>query len=139
MGAWFSNTHSISDNQDYFEYIVKKRGEKTVNPSIRIYINEIENRITFEIKTQHLELLTRGTMKLPVSTKSNINQYENGENVSNLENTGVVLVHHNVANSEIQESCIYFVPNKSFGHLLDILPFLKNIWFRIYVYWSMVY
>ena len=102
MGARFSNTHSISDNQDYFEYIVKKRGEKTVNPSIQVYINEIENRITFEIKTQHLELLTRGTMKLPVSTKSKINQYENGENVSNLEITGVVLVHYNIANNNYQ-------------------------------------
>ena len=30
---------SIWDIQDYFEYILKKHGEKTVNPSIRIYIN----------------------------------------------------------------------------------------------------
>ena len=102
MGARFSNTHSISDNQDYFEYIVKKHGEKTVNPSIRIYINKIENRITFEIKTRHPELLTRGTMKLPISTKSKTNQYENGENVSNLEITGVVLVHYNIANNNYQ-------------------------------------
>ena len=30
---------------------LKKHGEKTVNPSIRIYINKIENRITFKIET----------------------------------------------------------------------------------------
>ena len=40
--------------QNYFEYIFekkKKNGEKIVNPSIRIYTNKIENRITFKIKT----------------------------------------------------------------------------------------
>ena len=30
-----------------------KHGEKTDNPSIRIYINKIENRITFKIKTRY--------------------------------------------------------------------------------------
>ena len=46
-------SYSISDVQDYFEYILKKHGEKAVNPSIKIYINKIENRITFKIKTGH--------------------------------------------------------------------------------------
>ena len=36
-----------------------------------------------------------------------------------------------------------FAPNKSFGQLLDISPekflLFRNIWFRIFVYWSMVY
>ena len=35
-------SYSISGIQDYFEYILKKHGEKTVNPSIRIYINKIK-------------------------------------------------------------------------------------------------
>ena len=34
-------SYSISDIQDYFEHILKNHVEKTVNPSIRIYINEI--------------------------------------------------------------------------------------------------
>ena len=34
-------SYSISDVQDYFEYILKKHGEKAVTPSIRIYINKI--------------------------------------------------------------------------------------------------
>ena len=46
-------SYSISHVQDYFEYILKKHGEKAVNPSIKIYINKIENRITFKIKTGH--------------------------------------------------------------------------------------
>ena len=61
----------ISDIQDYFEYILKKHGEKAVNLSIRIYISKIGNRITFKIKTgYYLELLTPETMKLLGSTKS---------------------------------------------------------------------
>ena len=64
-------SYSILDIQDYFEYILKKNGEKTVNSSIRIYINKIENKITFKIKTAYyLELLTPETKKLLGSTKS---------------------------------------------------------------------
>ena len=44
-------SYSISDIKDYFEYIFRKHGEKTVNPSMQSYMNEIENRITFKIKT----------------------------------------------------------------------------------------
>ena len=44
-----------------------------VNPSIRICINKIENRITFKIKIgYYLELLTPETMKLIGSTKLKI-------------------------------------------------------------------
>ena len=55
-------------------YLKKKHGEKTVNSSIRIYVNKIENKITFKIKTGHyLELLTRKTKKQLETTKSKIN------------------------------------------------------------------
>ena len=43
-------SYSISDIQDYFEYILKKHSESPDNQSIRMYINRIENRITFKIK-----------------------------------------------------------------------------------------
>ena len=57
-------SYSVSDIQDYFEYILKKHGENIDNPSIRIYVNKIENRITFNIKTgYYLELLSFETMK----------------------------------------------------------------------------
>ena len=36
---------SVSDIRDYFEYILKKPGEKTDNPSTIIYVNETENII----------------------------------------------------------------------------------------------
>ena len=44
-------SYSILEIQDFCEYIFKKNGEKAVNSSIRIYVNRIENRITFKIKT----------------------------------------------------------------------------------------
>ena len=82
----YHGSYSISDIQDYFEYILKNHGEKTVNLSIKIYSNKIENRITFKIKTgYYLELLIPETMKLLGSTKSKITKNENGEKGPNLE------------------------------------------------------
>ena len=70
-------SYSVSDIQYYFEYILKKHGEKTDNPSIKTYINKIEIRITFKIKTGHcLKFLTPETMKLLGSTKSKITKDE---------------------------------------------------------------
>ena len=74
-----------------------------------IYVNKIENRITFKIKTgYYLELLMPEPMKL-FGSKGNI------------------------VNSDYQQdsTVLYtFVPNKSFGQLLDISPkkfiFLKT-------------
>ena len=74
-------SYSVSDIQDYFKYILKKHETVTDNPSIRIYVNKIENRITFKIKTRfYLELLTPETMKL-LGSKSKITKDENCENV----------------------------------------------------------
>ena len=51
--------YSLSDTQDYFQYMLKKHGEKTDKPPIRIYVNKIENRVTFTINTTYyLKLLT---------------------------------------------------------------------------------
>ena len=46
----FTLSYSVSDIQDYFEYILKQHGENTDKPSIQIYVNKIKNRITFKIK-----------------------------------------------------------------------------------------
>ena len=124
----------MSDIQDYFEYILKKHGENTNKPSIQIYVNKIENRITFKIKDGYsLELLTPETMKLLGSTKNKITKDKNGENVPHLEITEVVLVHSNMFNNDYQQDSrvLYtFVPNKPFGSLLETSPtnhiFLKT-------------
>ena len=48
---------------------LKKHGWNINNPSIKIYVNNIENRITFKVKTGYsLELLTCETIKLLGST-----------------------------------------------------------------------
>ena len=58
-------SYSVSDIQDYFEYILKKHGENTDKPSVQIYVNKIENRVIFKIKDGYsLELLTHEKMKL---------------------------------------------------------------------------
>ena len=40
-------SYSVSDIQDYFEYILKKHEENTYNPSVQIHVNKIENRVTW--------------------------------------------------------------------------------------------
>ena len=62
-------------------------------------------------------------MKLLESTENKITKDKNGENVSHLEITEVVLVHCNMVNNDYQQDSrvLYtFVPKKSFGSLLDI-------------------
>ena len=117
-------SYSISDIQDYFEYILKKHSESVDNPSIRMYINRTENRITFKIKNgYYLELLTPETMKLLGSSKSKITKDENDDDVLNLEVVEVVLVHCNLVNNDYQQESriLYtFVPNRTFGSLLEI-------------------
>ena len=62
----------------------------TDNLSIRLYLNEIENRIIFKTKTgYYLELLSPETRKLHGSTKSKISKDGNGKSVPNLEITEV--------------------------------------------------
>ena len=39
--------YSVSDIQDYFEHILKKHEIVAGDPSIKIHVNKIENRITF--------------------------------------------------------------------------------------------
>ena len=61
--------YSASDIQDYFKYILKKHGENIDNPSVKMYVNRIESRITFTFKNRcSLEILTPETMTLLGST-----------------------------------------------------------------------
>ena len=73
------------------------------------------------------------TLKLLGSTKGKITNDKNDENVPHLEITEVILVHCNIVNNDYQEDSRVlhvFVPNKSFGQLLDIsakdFKFLKT-------------
>ena len=132
-------SYSISDIQDYFEYILKKHGENIDMPSVQTYVNKIENRVTFKIKNGYiLEVLTSETMKLLGSAENKVTKDKNGEVVQHLEIREVVLVHCNIINNDYQQDsrALYtFVPNKPFGSLLEISPtnhvFFENIQLRI--------
>ena len=91
-----------------------------------MYINRIENRITFTIKNgYYLELLTPETMKSLGSTESKITKDKNVENVPHLEIVELVFVHCNLVNNDYQQDArilFTFVPNKTFGSLLEISP-----------------
>ena len=96
-------SYSVSDIQGYFEYILKKHGEDIDKPSTQIYVNKIENRVTYKIKNGYsLELSTPETMKLVGSTKNNLTKDKNGENVPHLEIAEVVLVHCDIVNNDYQ-------------------------------------
>ena len=105
-------SNSVSNIQDYFEYIKKNHNEKIDNLSIKIY----ENRITLQIKTgYYLEALRPETMKLLESTENKITKDKNSKNVPFLEIMEVVLVHCNIVKNDYQNDwrVLYpFVPNK---------------------------
>ena len=113
---------------------ILKHNENIDNPPIRIYVNNIGNRITFKIKTGYQrQLLTPETMKLLGSFENKITKDKIGENLPRLEITEVVLVYCNIVYSDYQQDSgvLYtFVPNKPFGQLLEISPtnfiFLKT-------------
>ena len=58
-------SYSVTDIQEYSQHIIKKHETVTDNSSIKLYINEIENRVTFKIKTGYdLDFLMSETTKL---------------------------------------------------------------------------
>ena len=116
--------YSMADIQDYFEFIIKKHGTLTENPSIQIYPNKIKNRIILFKKTGYkLELLTPETMKLLGSTKKEIGKDKNGENVPRLESLEVVLTHCNLVKNDYQhtlKALFTFALDKKFRQLINI-------------------
>ena len=64
-------------------------------------------------------------MKLLRSTENKITKDKNGENVPRFQVVELVLVHCNLVNNDYQQDSIIlyaFVPNKTFGSLLEISP-----------------
>ena len=58
-------SYSVSNIQDYFEYILKKHIENIDKPSVKIYVIKIEKKLHLKLKNGFsLELLTSETMKL---------------------------------------------------------------------------
>ena len=130
----FGKMYSVTDIQDYFEYIIQKHKTVADNPLISIYANNIENRIIFRIKTKYyLGLLTPETMKLFGSPKS-----QSVENMPHLEITEVVSFHANVVSNDYEHNqrLLYTLfSNKSCRQLLNIS--LKSfVFLKIFKKWS---
>ena len=92
---------------------------------MRIYINKIENRITFKVRAGcYLKLLVLETMKLHKITRD-----KNGEKVPHLDITEVVWVLCNILNNDYQQGSrvLYtFISNKLLNQLLNISPKLLH-------------
>ena len=118
-----------------FQYIIQKREKIGENAPILIFVNTINNRIVFKIKSGYkLELLSKETMKLLGSTKNIIDADKNSGNVPKLESVEVVLVYCNLVNNAYQQHSrvlFTFVPTKQYGQLISISPhslvFLKTM------------
>ena len=97
-------SYSISDIQDYFEFIIKKHETLTENPPVQIYVNKIKNRIAFKIKTGYkLELLTLETMKLLWSRKKDVDKDKDRKNVPKSASVEVE-VHYNLVKNDYQQT-----------------------------------
>ena len=79
--VWITRfSYSVSDIQDYIEFIIIKQETLTTIPPIYVYINRINNRLVFKIKVGYkLELQILDTMKLFGSTKKLIYKTKNRE------------------------------------------------------------
>ena len=72
-----------------------------------------------------LKLLSPETMKLLGSTKKDVDQDKNGEDIPKLESVEVVLVHCNLVDSndwQASKVLFTFVLNKQFRQLITIAP-----------------
>ena len=117
---------SIAASQNYFEYIIKKHETIASVSPVLIYVNEINNRIVFKIKSGYkLELLSKETMKLLGSSTDTTDGDKNSELVPKLESVDLVLVHCNVVNNSYQQASkvlFAFVPNKRYSQLITVSP-----------------
>ena len=98
-------SYSVSDIQDYFEYIIKKHETIGDNRPAQIYMNKIKNSIAFKIKTGYkLELFSEETMQLLGSSEKDIDQNKDGKVVPKLEIVEFALVHCNLVNNTYQQA-----------------------------------
>ena len=103
-------SYSTTALQNYFEYIIKKH-ETIANVSpVLIYVNEINNRIVFKVKSGYkLELLSKETMRLLGISTNTIDSDKNSELVRKLESADLVLVHCNVEITVINKPLKYYL------------------------------
>ena len=80
MRIWVTWRIALSDIQSYFKYIIEKHETVTDNLTIRIYANQIENKITYKIKARYfLECWTSETILFFRGAKSKTTNIKNGK------------------------------------------------------------
>ena len=119
-------SYSIAALQNYFEYTIKKHETIADVSPVLIYVNEINNRIVFKIKSGYkLELLSKETIKLLGNLTNTIDGDKNSELVPKLESVDLVLLHCNLVNNSYQQGSkvlFTFVLNKKYGQLITVSP-----------------
>ena len=105
-------SYSISGTQNYFEFTIKKHEIFANNPPVKIYINNIENRATFKIKTGcYLELLMPETMNLLGSTENKVTKDKHSETVPHL-------AHCNIVDNDYQQNASVLHTFVSINHMV---------------------
>ena len=105
-----NGSFSISEFQDYFEFIIKKHETLAENTPIHICPNKIKNRIVFKVKKGYkLEFLSPETTKLLGSTKKDVDKDKDVEDLPKLESVEVVLVHCNLINNSYHKHPKYYL------------------------------
>ena len=119
-------SYSVSDIQDYIEYIIKKHQTLTAMPPIHVYINRINNRMVFK---------TPETMKLFGSTKKINRQNKKWRKSTKFSLVvEVALVQCNLVDIQHQQKSevLYtFTPNKCYACLLNVEP-SNLVFFKTY-------
>ena len=113
------DSYSVTDIQEWIEYIIKKHETLTTIPFIHVYINKINNKLVLKMKDGYkLELQTPDSMKLFGSSKQLIDKSKNGEKLPSLKVVEVALVQWNFLIICINKSLKYYIL------LLQINPML---------------
>ena len=98
-------SYSITALQNYFQCIIKKHETIADVSPVLIYVNKINNRIVFKIKSGYkLELLSKETMRLLGSSAVTTDGDKNSKLVPKLESVDLVLVHCNLVNNSYQQA-----------------------------------
>ena len=119
-------SYSVSDVQDYIEYIIEKHKKITKVPPASVYSNRINNKLVFKIKDAfNLELQTSEEMNPFVRTKKNNREkkikktfkYFNIKRPS-IEVIEVVLVQRNLVDNQ-DDKRYYLLKGKNYNDFIN--------------------
>ena len=134
---WPYGSYSVSDIQDYVEWIAKKHETSTTISSILVCINRIKNKLVFKLKDRYKVRITNALNKKIIwQYKKNRNKTKNRENVPTFKLVEVVSVQINLVDNQYLNILIHILmSNKSYLYVLTVGPsytvFLKTITLKL--------